>query len=205
VKGWRPPPDGGPFRLVTFFVHVRDDARLIMMLEVLVLAEARQSGLMWCISLWVLWAGFVGIFWVSFCFGFFGVFFPFSSLSCFGVLLYTSYMLRGTFTLFIKFSTYQKKKKKRDEIKPLECVGAGLECRYGHWNNFFTSVVKKGLVFLYLCLYFWWGLVSLHSLIKVPFYPRKYKEYVAVIFHGKAFSGVRWENDLIPSLIVANI
>jgi hypothetical protein len=41
----------------------------------------------------------------------FQVFFPFPSLSYFGLLLYTSCMLRGAFTLFIKFSTYKKKKK----------------------------------------------------------------------------------------------
>jgi hypothetical protein len=43
--------------------------------------------------------------------GFSGVF-HFPSLSCFGVLLYISYMFRGAFTLFIKFTTCQKKKKK---------------------------------------------------------------------------------------------
>jgi len=43
-------------------------------------------------------------------FGFFGCFFPFPSFSYFGVLLYTSCMFRGAFTLFIKFSSYLSKK-----------------------------------------------------------------------------------------------
>jgi hypothetical protein len=45
-----------------------------MMLEVLVLAGARQSGLMWYISLSVLWAGFVGFFGFPSVLGFSGVF-----------------------------------------------------------------------------------------------------------------------------------
>jgi hypothetical protein len=92
-----------------------------MMLGVLILAGAKaRVPLLWCNGLWVLWAGSCWGVWVSFCFWVLRVFFIFFFL--FHVLvsfLYTSCMLRGTFTLFNKFIYLPIKKKKKKIIAPL--------------------------------------------------------------------------------------
>lgn len=61
---------------------------------------------MWCNSLWVLWVGYVGVFGFPSVFAFYRCF---SSLPSFFLFWCPFCMLRGTFTLFINFFTYQKK------------------------------------------------------------------------------------------------